>query len=129
MRLPAFLALALVVSVPTAVAARSGGISGSWQATIANAPNAQFDGVWKLTFGAKGNYAIAENGRVLIRGKATYAGASVTFHDRSGVAACSGAQATGLYAWAKSGTTLRFVVTKDACTGRQFVLSRRFKKT
>lgn len=101
-------------------------LAGGWSATVAGAPNAQFDGVWKLRFSANGDYVISKAGQKLVAGKATFKGATVTFRDRSGPASCIGIEAIGSYTWAVSGRKLRLKPVREPCAGRRFVLARTF---
>jgi len=115
--------LALIAPVVAALAVP---LAGSWSTTISGAPSAQFDGVWKLRFSASGAYLISKGPQKLVSGKATFHGATVTFHDVSGPASCVGTQAVGSYAWTISGRALRFKPVKEPCAGRRFVLDRTF---
>jgi len=110
-------ALAIAVPVP---------LAGTWTATISGAPSAQFNGAWKLGFSAGGSYFVAKGSQKLVLGKATFAGATVTFHDLSGPASCLGMQAIGSYNWAVAGGKLRLKPLREPCAGRKFVLARTF---
>ncbi len=101
-------------------------LAGSWSATISGAPTAQFDGVWKLRFAENGSYVISKAGQTLVAGKATFKGATVTFHDASGPASCLGMEAIGSYTWAITGNKLRLKPAREPCPGRRFVLTRMF---
>ena len=101
-------------------------LAGTWSTTIAGAPSAQFDGVWKLRISGTGAYVISKGRLRLVTGTATFRGATVTFHDRGGPASCIGAQAVGTYRWALSGRSVRFTAVKEPCAGRRLVLARRF---
>jgi hypothetical protein len=101
-------------------------LAGSWSVTISGAPSAQFNGVWKLRFSAGGAYVISKAGKSLVVGKATFKGATVTFHDMSGPASCIGMEAIGSYTWAITGSKLRLNAVREPCAGRRFVLTRTF---
>ncbi len=103
-------------------------LSGGWSTTISGAPDARFDGVWKLRFAASGSYVISKAGKTLVAGKATFKGAVVTFHDLSGPASCTGSQATGVYTWTRMASSLRLKAVEEPCAGRRFVLERRFRR-
>jgi hypothetical protein len=103
-------------------------LAGSWSATISGAPSAQFNGVWKLRFAPNGSYVISKAGRTLVAGKATFNGATVTFHDVSGPASCIGMAAIGSYTWAITGNKLRLKAVREPCAGRRFVLTRTFAR-
>ncbi len=101
-------------------------LAGSWSATVTGGPSAQFNGVWKLNFASSGSYVISKAGQSLVVGKATFKGATVTFHDVSGPASCIGMQAIGSYTWSIAGSKLRLKPAHEPCAGRRFVLTRMF---
>ncbi len=122
--------IASAAALALAAAAFAGStLTGSYTATISGAPVARFNGVWTLGFGSGGAYTVAENKQVLIRGRVSLNGSTITFKDKSGPAACHGSQATGSYTWKLRGRTLRLTPLRDTCTGRKFVLSRRFARS
>ncbi|MGH2936114.1 MAG: hypothetical protein ACRDL2_16605 [Gaiellaceae bacterium] len=114
--------------VLAAVAVTGVPLAGTWSATIAAAPSAQFDGVWKLRFSTNGAYVISKAGQKLVVGKATFKGATVTFHDLSGPASCAGVQAVGSYRWTITGRKLKLKPVREPCSGRRFVLTRTFAR-
>lgn len=119
MRLAILAAAAAVAGAP---------LAGGWSARISGAPSAQFNGVWKLRFSAGGAYVISKAGQSLVVGKATFKGATVTFHDVSGPASCIGMEAIGSYTWAITGSKLRLKAVREPCAGRRFVLARTFTR-
>jgi len=95
---------------------------------------ANFVGPWWLTFGAHNAFAVyrgyVDAPHLGVRGSVSYSGNQITFTDASGPAACTGAQATGVYSYTlPSKTTLRLTKIRDDCVGRRTVLAgRRFTK-
>ena len=88
----------------------------------------RFDGVWTIKLSAGGKYTIALGKQTLITGTATFNGSKITFGHESGPAACTGAQATGVYGWRLTGKTLRVTRYSDQCQGRRVVLGYPFTR-
>lgn len=114
------------LAVLAAVALTGVPLTGGWSATVAGAPSAQFNGVWKLRIAASGAYVISKGGQQLVLGKATFKGATVTFRDTSGPASCIGIKAIGSYTWSVVERKLRLKPVREPCAGRRFVLARTF---
>ena len=125
--------LVIAVSVAAAlvlasVALAAVTLNGTYRTTITStAAGGQLKGTWTIKF-SDPNYTVSDNGTVALRGKYTIAGTEITFHDKSGPAACPGA---GKYGVHLSGTTLTFKRLSDpkaACLGRRVVLAGTFTK-
>jgi hypothetical protein len=107
------------------VAAASSPIAGIYVTTISGKP-AQLDGKWILSFAGNGGYAVAKapkTSAILIGGRSTTAGHTLTMVDGFGPLACTGASAKGTYSWRFSGTTLKLAKKHDTCAGRPLVLA------
>jgi predicted Ser/Thr protein kinase len=79
-------------------------------------------GTWRVRFLSNGAERVMQNGVTVVRGRVSVAGAQVTFDGGTGVQACSGAKATGVYRWALQGRRLTFAPLRDDCMGRRIVL-------
>jgi predicted Ser/Thr protein kinase len=80
-------------------------------------------GTWRVRILADGAMSVMQNGlTVVVRGRASVAGAQVRFDGGTGVQACSGTAATGVYRWALRGGRLTFAPLRDDCIGRRIVL-------
>jgi hypothetical protein len=122
-----FLGLFLAAS---SVAAAGSPIAGIYVTTISGKP-AQLDGKWILSFAGNGGYAVAKapkTSMILIGGRSTTAGNTLTMVDGFGPLACTGASARGTYTWTLSGGTLKLVKKHDTCGGRPLVLAGSWKK-
>jgi hypothetical protein len=124
MRRLAFLAALAAVLVTASAALAGGTIAGSYTAKIASP--AQLKGTWVLAFAKGGSYAISDSGQVVVRGKYTASGSSLTFGHESGPLACT---VTGKYTWARTGKTLKLKRVKDTCPGRSLILAHAFTQT
>jgi hypothetical protein len=118
--------LALVLSIVAALAASAtalaaGSLPGKYLARI-DKP-ARLNGAWVLNFKKSHAYTIADNGIVVVRGKYTNTGSTITFGHESGVAACG---SSAKYSWKRSGTKLTFKSSADKCAGRSAILSHTF---
>ena len=125
--------IALVVAAAVAlalagVALAAGMLTGTFTTRISGAPSAQLNGVWTIKLSAGGKYTIALGKQTLITGTATFNGSKITFGHESGPAACTGAQATGVYGWRLTGKTLRVTRYSDQCQGRRVVLGYPFTR-
>jgi serine/threonine-protein kinase len=79
-------------------------------------------GTWRFRILADGEVSVMQNGVNVVRDRASVADAQITFNGGTGVQACSGAQATGVYRWALQGGRLTFAPLRDDCIGRRIVL-------
>jgi predicted Ser/Thr protein kinase len=79
-------------------------------------------GTWRVRILADGAESVMQNGVTVVHGRVSVAGAQVTFDGGTGVQACSGAKATGVYRWALQGRRLTFAPLRDDCMGRRIVL-------
>jgi hypothetical protein len=120
--------LALAASVIAALALSSVALAGDTLAgkytTTIKGPS-QFKGTWVLNLAKGGTYTVADNGRLLIRGKYSATRSKITFGHETGNGACA---KSGTYAWKKTGKTLRFRRVHDSplCSGRSGVLAHTF---
>jgi hypothetical protein len=86
---------------------------------------ARLKGVWVLNFVKGGRYAITDNGAVVVRGHFTST-SRIYLSNETGPAACP---QFGVYAWRRTGKTLRFTKVSDPCAGRAAVLALPFTAT
>jgi hypothetical protein len=119
--------LAMAASVVAALALSSvalagGTLAGKYTTTIKSP--AQLKGTWVLNLAKSGTYTVVDNGQLLVRGKYSTTGSTVTFGHETGNGACAKA---GTYTWKKTGKTLKFTCVRDslAC-GRPAVLAQTF---
>jgi hypothetical protein len=107
----------------SAVALAGGTLAGKYTTTIQSP--AQFKGTWVLSLANSGTYAVADNGHLLVRGKYSATGSTITFSHETGNGACA---KSGTYSWKKTGKTLKFTRISDsaACSGRSGVLAHTF---
>jgi hypothetical protein len=117
---------AVLATALTFVAVALAGITGTYTAKITSGPSPQVTGTWSLKFAASGAYSIVQNGKVVVKGSATYQQGAILFNDKSGPAAC---KTEGAYRYVTGGKSLTFVLLNDTCAGRKFVLQRKFTKT
>jgi hypothetical protein len=115
-----FLVLAGVLAVAAAAASAP---SGTYSAKITGKA-APLDGTWKLAFLAGGSEHISLNGRLVVVGKVSHAGAGrLRFHDVSGPYACGASVGDGIYRYALAGQRLTLTAVSDRCAGRKTVLT------
>lgn len=108
----------------TSVALAGGNLPlGKYTANI-KAP-ARLKGIWVLNFTKGGKYAISDSGAVVVRGHFTST-SRIYFSNETGPAACP---QLGVYAWKRTGKTLKFTKVSDPCPGRAAVLSHPFTAT
>ena len=81
-----------------------------------------FNATWLLGL-KQTSFQLARNNAVVVSGTAKITGNKVTFHDVSGPLACTGAQASGTYAWRLRGTKLTLTRVSDSCAGRRTILA------
>jgi hypothetical protein len=86
---------------------------------------ARLTGTWALNFMKGGRYTITDNGAVVVRGHFTST-SRIYLSNETGPAACP---QFGVYAWKRTGKTLRFTKVSDPCAGRATVLSHPFTAT
>jgi ABC-type xylose transport system permease subunit len=99
----------------------------TYKTTItSSAAGGALKGAWTIKF-EHPNYTVTDNGAVVIHGKYTIKGTTITFRDKTGKDVCPGA---GKYTINKTGTTLTFTRISDttACLGRETVLAGTFTK-
>ena len=105
-------------------AAWAAGLSGSYRARISSTTlNGALNGVWTLKFTA-GHYAVAFNGRPVIKGKDSIQGSTITVGSPGAHAYC---HAAGRYTYHRSGSSLTFTEISDGskgCGGRRLVLTK-----
>ncbi len=116
---------AIVVLGLTSVAFAAGGLSGKYKETIKNDPvlGGALNGTWVVKLSKSSVYSATQNGKPIVKGKATIRGNTVTFKDSSGAGKCPG---TGKYKFKLNGTKLKLTVISDsaaACAGRKDVLT------
>jgi hypothetical protein len=112
-----------VALAASSVALAGGTLPGTYTTKIASP--AQFKGTWTLKLAGSGRYKVIDSGQLLVQGTYTTTASTVTFGHEKGQGACA---AAGVYAWKRSGKTLRFTRTSDgaSCTGRKGVLAHTF---
>ena len=123
---PIALAAAVLATLAlSATALASSALVGKYSTKVA-AP-AQLKGTWILTFAKGGTYTVADNGQVVVRGKYTAAGSTVTMGHETGPASCT---STGKYIWTRSGKTLKLkhATGSAPCVGRDLILSHTFTR-
>ena len=109
-------------------AVAAGGLSGSYATTIKGdkSLHGSLNGRWVLSFAKAGTYTVADNGKIVIRGRFTTTGSTVGFGHETGPASCP---TPGRYSFKLTGRTLRLKRLSDACTGRIGVLGHPLTKT
>ena len=117
----ALLVAAVAALALSSVALASGGLSGTYAATIKNSNH--LNGKWVLV-SKGGTYTVAQNGNTLARGKYTATATTITFA-REPASGCAG---SGTYAWKRSRKTMTFVrkLEHASCQARAEILGRRF---
>ena len=78
---------------------------------------------WALEFDADAVVVVSLEGRAVVRGRYEVEGAEVEFSQESGVLACKGDRAVGLYGWSVKHMVLQFERIDDTCPGRIRVLT------
>jgi hypothetical protein len=125
--------LATVASVAAAlllasVALAAATPAGTYKTKItSNAAGGALKGTWTVKF-ASPAYTVTDNGTVVVHGKYSIKGTTITFNDKSGRDVCPG---PGKYAFKLSGTKLNLTLVSDsnpACLGRRVVLAGSFTK-
>lgn len=86
---------------------------------------ARLKGTWVLNFMKSGKYTITDNGAVVVRGHFTST-SRIYLSNETGPAACP---QFGVYAWKRTGKTLKFTKVSDPCVGRAAVLGHPFTAT
>jgi hypothetical protein len=121
--------LAVVASLLAALALPSTGLAGrdlplgKYRTTV-KAP-ASVKGTWVLDFAKTGKYTITENGAVVVRGHFTST-SRIYLSNETGPRACP---EFGVYAWKRTGKTLKLTKVSDPCVGRATVLGHSFTAT
>jgi len=113
---------ALALALPSVVLAGRDLPLGKYTTTV-KAP-ARLKGVWVLNF-MQGKYTITDNAAVVVRGHFTST-SRIYLSNETGPAACP---EFGVYAWKRTGKTLRFTKVSDPCVGRATVLGHVFTAT
>ena len=102
--------------------------SGTYRTKITStAAGGALEGTWTVQF-ASPDYTVADSGTVVVRGKYSIKGTTITFNDKTGRAACPG---PGKYAFKLSGNKLKLTLVSDSkpsCLGRRVVLAGNFTK-
>ena len=83
---------------------------------------ARLKGIWVLNFLKGGKYTITDNGAVVVRGHLTST-SRIYLSNETGPAACP---QFGVYAWKRTGKTLKLTKVSDPCVGRAAVLGHSF---
>jgi hypothetical protein len=120
-RIAILAAVAVFAVVPAALAASSGP-TGTWKTNIPKSVlRGDVKGTWTIDF-ASGKYTVTWNGKTVLHGVYTVAGADINLTDKSGEVKCPG---TGKYSYKVKGSKLTFKKIKDtsACVGRTDVLT------
>jgi hypothetical protein len=115
--------LIAALALPSALLAAGGLPVGKYTANV-KIP-ATLKGTWVLNFMKGGKYAISDNGAVVVRGHFTST-SRVYLSNETGPAACP---QLGVYAWKRTGKTLKFTKVSDPCAGRSAVLKLAFTAT
>jgi hypothetical protein len=116
-RLAVGVSMVAALALPSIVLAGGNLPLGKYQANVKTP--ARLKGTWVLNFMQGGKYSITDNGVVVVRGHFTST-SRVYLSNETGPAACPQA---GVYAWKRTGKTLKFTKVSDPCTGRAGVLS------
>jgi hypothetical protein len=111
------------LALPSALLASGSLPLGKYTATVKTP--ARLKGLWVLNFMKGGKYAISDNGAVVVRGHFTST-SRIYLSGETGPAACP---QPGVYAWKRTGKTLKFTKVSDPCTGRASVLKLAFTAT
>ena len=100
----------------------AGGVAGTYRTTITKSNH--LNGKWVLVLAKGGTYSVAQNGRILARGRYSATATTITF-SREPASGCLG---SGTYVWKKSGKTMTFVRKREAasCRARAEILGHRY---
>jgi hypothetical protein len=122
-RLAVCISVIAALALPMAVLASGALPLGKYQANVKTP--ARLKGVWVLNFMKNGKYTITDNGAVVVHGHFTST-SRIYLSNETGPAACP---QFGVYAWKRTGKTLKFTKVSDPCAGRAAVLSLPFTAT
>ena len=122
-RLAVCVSMIAALVLPTVVLAGGALPLGKYRANVKTP--ARLKGIWVLSFMKGGKYTITDNGAVVVRGHFTST-SRVYLSNETGPAACP---QFGVYAWKRTGKTLKFTKVSDPCAGRAAVLSLPFTAT
>ena len=122
-RLAVCVSVIAALALPMAVLANGALPLGKYRANVKTP--ARLKGVWVLNFMKNGKYTITDNGAVVVHGHFTST-SRIYLSNETGPAACP---QFGVYAWKRTGKTLKFTKVSDPCTGRAAVLSLPFTAT
>jgi len=109
----------------SSVAFASSGVAGKYRTTVSKP--SELKGTWVLSLARSGAYTVALRGQgVIAKGKYSATAKTITFGRESG----GGCKGTGVYAWTKSGKTIKFTRKREArsCQARALILSHRFTR-
>ena len=113
-----------LVLAGTAVAAPTP-VAGVYQATIKGKASL-LNGTWLISFAPSGAYTVAKEPATrlpLIGGVSKVSHQSLSFDDKTGPLACTGAQAKAVYSWSRSGSKLILKPVHETCAGREAILA------
>jgi hypothetical protein len=116
------LAISIVAALSLASVALAAGPNGTYKTKItSNAVGGHLKGTWTIKF-KSGAYTVTDNGTVVIHGKYTVSGSTMTLVDKTGPDKCPG---RGKYKFSITGSSLKFTKVSDtsACVGRITVLT------
>ena len=122
-RLAVCVSVIAALALPMAVLANGALPLGKYRANVKTP--ARLKGVWVLNFMKNGKYTITDNGAVVVHGHFTST-SRIYLSNETGPAACP---QFGVYAWKRTGKTLKFTKVSDPCAGRAAVLSLPFTAT
>ena len=122
-RLAVCVSMIAALVLPTVVLADGALPLGKYRANVKTP--ARLKGIWVLSFMKGGKYTITDNGAVVVRGHFTST-SRVYLSNETGPAACP---QFGVYAWKRTGKTLKFTKVSDPCVGRAVVLGLPFTAT
>jgi hypothetical protein len=114
---------ALALALPSVVLAVRNLPLGKYTTTVKTP--AALKGIWVLNFLKGGKYRITDNGAVVVRGHFTST-SRIYLSNETGPLACP---QFGVYAWKRTGKTLKFTKVSDPCVGRATVLGHPFTAT
>lgn len=119
----AITAAAICCSIgPAAPALAAARLTGRFATTIKGdtSLHGALNGRWVLAFTKPAAYTISFNGAIVVRGRFSSAGSTISFGHESGPASCP---SPGRYTVVLTGRTLRLKRVSDACNGRMGVLA------
>ena len=122
-RLAVGVLLIAALTLPSVVLAARNLPLGKYTTTVKTP--ARLKGTWVLNFMKGGKYTITDNGAVVVHGHFTST-SRIYLSNETGPAACP---QFGVYAWKRTGKTLKFTKISDPCVGRAAVLARPFTAT